>query len=365
MIITFRQVETAGLVKVSLGVRKFCGVAAWLIHRAVTAGGPGSEHGQQGRLRVRSEDQTAEGSEIISQRSRHEGSRSQVVVGQTGLVAEQPGLAPQRIRVRAENVGNITQAGVRDGAVKIQVADVAGRVGAFCQDDRLLGLHSVTRNSLGHHLLGLRQRVGGEHRREKRIAGSAGGSGLRKGNLAGGVAVRDAHVSAAVGSQTVKQCRGGCVDGTVGGQRLERDVHGEDDIVNLVRQLPGGEHGQQRLQKGGLKIVAGPHRVGARPGNPQHIVRGHAPLFAEKVGQLAGVRTVLAGNDHNIESASARARVSHRQQAGRQNSEVQKFSGMQLLRSPRQQRQTKASPAAMPAGCNCFVHGHGNCLLKK
>ena len=45
----------------------------------------------------------------------------------------------------------------------------------------------------------------------------------------------------------------------------ERDVHAQDDVIYLIRQLTAGDHGIERIEQIGGEIGIGPLYVAARP----------------------------------------------------------------------------------------------------
>jgi hypothetical protein len=128
-----------------------------------------------------------------------------------------------------------------------------------------LGESPIAGNALIHQLLRLGKRITRDHRGQEGIAGGADRGRPAEDHLAGSITVGDPKRIAAVAQPwTVKQGRGGAVEsGTNTG--LERNIHREDNVINLVGQLLDRQHIQQGRHQIGLKIIAGPKGIAARP----------------------------------------------------------------------------------------------------
>ena len=128
-----------------------------------------------------------------------------------------------------------------------------------------MGKSPIAGNAMIHQLLRLGKRITRDHRGQEGIAGGADRGRPAEDRLAGGITVGDSKRIAPGGQPwTVKQGCGCAVEGgTEAG--LERNIHREDNVINLVGQLSGRQQIQEGHHQIGLKIIAGPKSIAARP----------------------------------------------------------------------------------------------------
>jgi hypothetical protein len=113
-------------------------------------------------------------------------------------------------------------------------------------------------------------------------------------------------ISTAIALKTVKKHGGGAVP-VVAIRDLVRDVHGEDDVIDLRGQLPGGNSGEERGEEIGLKVGGGPTGVPTGPVDAEEIFGGNLAAFEIIVGEFAGVGTIGIGDDEHVEAAASGA----------------------------------------------------------
>ena len=101
---------------------------------------------------------------------------------------------------------------------------------------------------------------------------------------------------------------------------MKRDVHRENDEINLVGQLTRCDHRDQWGEEVGLKIGQRPRCVSAGPIYAQEIFRRDLAFLTVVISQLTRIGAVLIHDDDGVQATTAPVAMGcHRKDRGQGN----------------------------------------------